>query len=458
MKIRTTQPSNNKYYIRKVNGGYSTAIAGEPTIKGADVLCNCVGYAGSRFNEIIGEGRQVYVLTCNAENFIEKAKAQGLKISSTPIQGGIMVWQKGSTLGEKDGAGHVAVVEEVYKDGSILTSESGYKAWAFKTILRTNQNGRWGQSSAYKFRGCIINPAVMDPEVLPAPKLVVDGIGGANTVRAMQRFFSTVQDGVISGQNRTLTKYYPALKAVEYGSGGSACIKQLQRWLSVAQDGVLGEKTVKAWQKKLNVTADGIFGANSMKAWQKYLNENDKAVYPIEPEKTWSEKMVSWLEKIAADNTWHYVTWQQKVPETHECPICHHHPVGIYHGWNCIGESYSALFHGAGIKVNHSNGVINNAKAEKILKAKTDKDATKIVQEALGNNNFICFKRKAGIPQSLLKPGDICLYFKGDKYQHTFPYIGNGYMIDCTSVKNEADQIKKRKALTPKVVIRYTGK
>ena len=253
MKTRITRPSNNKYYIRTVSGGLNGAVSGKPTITGANVLCNCVGYANGRFNEIINDPdlkgivfKFKYQLVTNAENFIESAKAQGLKVNSTPIQGGIMVWKKGATLGGKDGAGHVAVVEEVYDDGTILTSESGYNAYAFKTARRDNANGRWSQPSGYTFRGCIVNPGVTNPKVVPAPKLTVDGIGGANTVRAMQRFFSTTQDGIISGQLKTMSKYYPALKSVEYGKGGSPCIKNLQRWAGVAQDGVLGPGTVKA--------------------------------------------------------------------------------------------------------------------------------------------------------------------------------------------------------------------
>lgn len=125
-------------------------------------------------------------------------------------------------------------------------------------------------------------------ESAPAPspydengKLICDGVGGAATVKEMQRFFETVQDGVISGQNSSLQKkFYPALKAVEYGKGGSPCVKNLQKWVGVAQDGIIGEQTIKAWQKKLGVACDGIFGANSMRSWQEYLNEHDKAVYP----------------------------------------------------------------------------------------------------------------------------------------------------------------------------------
>ena len=167
MKKRTTQPKNNKYYIRQVSGGYNGAVEGYPLIKSANVLCNCVGYANGRFNEIILDPelkgiaqRFKYQLVCNAENFIESAKNQGLKISKTPTLGGIMVWQKGSTLNGYDGAGHVEVVEQINSDGSIVCSSSGYNGWAFRVSTRTNSNGRWGQPSGYKFRGCIINPSI----------------------------------------------------------------------------------------------------------------------------------------------------------------------------------------------------------------------------------------------------------------------------------------------------------
>lgn len=291
MKIRKTCPKNNKYYIRIVSGGLNDAIAGKPTQKYANVLDNCVGYANGRYNELWNDANLEGIvkpfhvqLTCNAENFIESAKKQGLKISSTPVVGGIMVWQKGKTLGGGDGAGHVAVVERVYDDGTILTSESGWNAWAFKTIRRDNTNGRWGQNSAYKFRGCIINPNIKNV-VTKAPKLTVDGVGGACTIRAMQRFFGTPADGVLSGQSKAQSKYYPSIKAVEYGKGGSACVKKLQKWCGVTQDGVLGVKTIKKWQYIIGVDNDGIFGEHSMKAWQKYLNAHDKAVYPKTPTK-----------------------------------------------------------------------------------------------------------------------------------------------------------------------------
>lgn len=161
--MRTTKPQNIPYYIRKADGGYSDACKGKPTDPKATVLANCVGYANGRFAEIIGKPCIEYQLVCNAENFIERAMSMGLKISRKPTLGGIMVWQKGSTLGGKDGAGHVCVVEKIVNENKIITSESGYNAKnAFWTQTRTNTNGNWGAGPEYKFRGCIINPTVHD--------------------------------------------------------------------------------------------------------------------------------------------------------------------------------------------------------------------------------------------------------------------------------------------------------
>ena len=159
MNARTSKPSaGNKFYITTSKGGYSWCIQGKPTDT-CNVLANCVGYACGRFNEIIGSMKYP-ALNCNAENFIERAKSLGLSISNVPTLGGIMVWQKGATLDGKDGAGHVAVVERIDNINQIYTSESGYNSSAFWNTLRTNDNGRWGQNSAYTFRGCIINPAI----------------------------------------------------------------------------------------------------------------------------------------------------------------------------------------------------------------------------------------------------------------------------------------------------------
>lgn len=162
MEKRTTKPSKNKFYITHDKGGYSYCIKGKPTDKNANVLSNCVGYACGRFNEIIGEMKYPYI-NCNAEKFIERAKSYyNLEVVDYPVLGGIMVWQKGSTLNGNDGAGHVEVVEEIIDKDTIYTSASNYGGTAFYNARRNNSNGRWGMSSGYKFRGCIINPSIGD--------------------------------------------------------------------------------------------------------------------------------------------------------------------------------------------------------------------------------------------------------------------------------------------------------
>lgn len=255
MKQRTNQPKNNKYYIRQASGGLNGAVEGMPTIKGANVLCNCVGFANGRFNESINDPELKgttksfkYQLVCNAENFIESAKNQGLEISKTPTLGGIMVWQKGSTIFGYDGAGHVEFVEQINQDGSIICSSSGYNAWAFRRITRDNKNGRWGQAEGYTFRGCIINPSIKK-----------------NTKPAELKKYT----GILP--SKTLKK----------GSTGDQ-VKHLQKFLNwydsknkLAVDGSFGSLTdsaVRKFQKEQNLDPDGIVGPltrNKMKTVKK---------------------------------------------------------------------------------------------------------------------------------------------------------------------------------------------
>lgn len=205
MKMRTSKPeSGNKFYNTVSNGGYSRCIVGYPTDKECNVLSNCVGYACGRFNEIIGTMKYPY-LNCNAENFIERAKQYGLQVSSKPVLGGIMVWQKGNTLSGNDGAGHVAIVEKIIDNNTIYTSESGYGSSAFWNSTRSNTNGRWGIGSDYKFRGCIINPSIKDnipsepkPDILLMVKKTIRGDYGNGQTRKnkLGKYYNEVQHQV----------------------------------------------------------------------------------------------------------------------------------------------------------------------------------------------------------------------------------------------------------------------
>lgn len=232
-QMRKSKPAKgNKFYTRVPKGGYNTCVQGRPT-DACDALSNCVGYAEGRFNEIISEiqGKDVFpynTLYCNAENFIERAKSVGLEVSQVPVKGGIMVWQKGESLKGADGAGHVEIVEDVLEvdtNGNpvkIYTSGSNYGAEAFFNVTRTNNNGRWGLGSSYKFRGCIVNPYVKEepkpepvkPEPTPTPvkveikegdTVIVNGYGTASSdgTGARTRDFKDTKMKVIGISSKT---------------------------------------------------------------------------------------------------------------------------------------------------------------------------------------------------------------------------------------------------------------
>lgn len=155
--MRTSLPEKgNKFYNTKASGGYSYCIVGKPTCDGLNVLANCVGYANSRFNEIIGHMEYPY-LNCNAEDFIVRGKSLGLKVSDKPTLGGIMVWSGKGSL-----AGHVAVVEKIIDENTVYTSESGYGSAYFWNSTRKNDNKNWGAGVSYKYIGCLINPSVKE--------------------------------------------------------------------------------------------------------------------------------------------------------------------------------------------------------------------------------------------------------------------------------------------------------
>lgn len=190
-KPRFTRPeAGNRYYIRKASGGLNPAIKGSPTDAQNDVLANCVGYAVGRFAEEGGP----WLRPVNAELFVQYAQRDGLTIEQTPSLGACMVWQGGTTQRPEDGAGHVAIVEQINADGSIITSESGYGAKRpFWTMHRERGTGNWGERpSRYKFLGFIRNPGVQE---LPA------GVRWLTVELGEQAELREVRAALIAGEN-----------------------------------------------------------------------------------------------------------------------------------------------------------------------------------------------------------------------------------------------------------------
>lgn len=229
-KPRLTRPeSGNPYYNTPAAGGYAVgAILGNPIVPGCNVLANCVGFAAGRFNEIIGAGKWQYLTyPPNAENFIASAKAQGLKTGTEPKLGAILVFAKGKVGDASDGAGHVAVVEQINADGSIVTSESGYGCTnPFWTTARVKgSDGNWGGGSAYKFIGFVYQPEPVVPT-----GIIKKGDKGASVTWLQAKLcdYGYLRKSEIDGDFGKITL-------------GALCGFQLENGLDV--DGICGDAT-----------------------------------------------------------------------------------------------------------------------------------------------------------------------------------------------------------------------
>lgn len=162
---RLTEPSvDDKYWIHTSKGGLNSCVL----ISRNSVLSNCVGYAWGRFYELIGSKPKLS--RGNAETWYNYN--DGYKRGKTPKLGAVACWSKGSATNSKDGAGHVAIVEEIKSDGTIITSNSQYKGQRF--LLRElkppyDYNG-------LTFQGFIYCPIEFDEDVVQPTAEYISGI------------------------------------------------------------------------------------------------------------------------------------------------------------------------------------------------------------------------------------------------------------------------------------------
>ena len=151
-KARTTAPStSSKYWKHTSAGGVNSCLL----IGKGSVLPNCVGYAWGRFYEILGSKPKLS--RRNAELWYGYT-ADGYKRGKKPKLGAVVCWAKGKVGNSKDGVGHVAIVEKIYKDGSFLVSQSGYGSKRFWTSKIPSS----GYIKDYVLQGFIYNPAVKE--------------------------------------------------------------------------------------------------------------------------------------------------------------------------------------------------------------------------------------------------------------------------------------------------------
>lgn len=130
---------------------------------------NCTWYAYGRFCEIAGQ-KIPFNSYPNAVGFYEAAPSSLTK-SMVPQVGAIAVWGYG---GKNGNPGHVAVVEQVDRNGNIVTSESAWGSsgygYPFKRCKYSKGTGKEGSGyymmpGSY-FKGFIYNPAISGDPVI----------------------------------------------------------------------------------------------------------------------------------------------------------------------------------------------------------------------------------------------------------------------------------------------------
>ncbi|MEK4302384.1 N-acetylmuramoyl-L-alanine amidase [Oceanobacillus sp. FSL W8-0428] len=98
----------------------------------------------------------------------------------------------------------------------------------------------------------------------PKSILSVDGKWGNSTTQALQEALNTPVDGVISKQPKNAVTQALYSTTVQFGNGSSNVIVALQKKVGVKADGKLGPATIKALQKYLGTPQDGVLSRPSM--------------------------------------------------------------------------------------------------------------------------------------------------------------------------------------------------
>lgn len=100
------------------NSGYAPTSTNPPYSLLHGARGNCTWYANGRLRELVYSSADLGRLTGNASTWANTARANGIPVGTVPVVGAIAQTTAG--------AGHVAIVERVNPDGTILISESSY--------------------------------------------------------------------------------------------------------------------------------------------------------------------------------------------------------------------------------------------------------------------------------------------------------------------------------------------
>lgn len=152
----TAPTSDNLYYVKTTYGGYNKCIL----INSSNGLTmpNCTGYAYGRFMEECG--KHSCKLSRGNGNRWWGHTSDGYDRGQTPKLGAVICFDGGS-------AGHVAIVEQINQDGTIVTSNSAYGGTFF--YLHTLSPDNNYKDGVHNCQGFIYNPYLADEPIPPEP-------------------------------------------------------------------------------------------------------------------------------------------------------------------------------------------------------------------------------------------------------------------------------------------------
>lgn len=155
-------------------------------------------------------------------------------------------WLAEMTIPNKNGMDVLYIEVNFHDNESIAPWLVSAKDVISKTITETVM-------AAYSIKNKVIAEPIS--VVKPVTEILrVDGYLGKLTIKAMQRYFGTPQDGIISKP--------------------SMMVKKLQKLLGVQTDGYMGTITIRALQRRMGTPVDGVISEPSMciKELQRRLN------------------------------------------------------------------------------------------------------------------------------------------------------------------------------------------
>lgn len=145
---RTSAPSaTDPRYVNVHRGGYNNCIVIDSS--NGCTMPNCTGYVHGRVMEMNDLYFDTDLSTLNAKYYYANT-ADGFSRGSEPQLGAVICFD------ETNGAGHVAIVEQIVDSDTIITSDSNYGAefWVQRT-RRRSLGWNWYSGSPLSFQGFI---------------------------------------------------------------------------------------------------------------------------------------------------------------------------------------------------------------------------------------------------------------------------------------------------------------